>query len=440
MNYPLKLFIVLITLSWAISPAATSAQTIQADANCYLPGPYSSTRCTIGFHVTNNYSNHIICLWVGTALRSCDGYTNFGGPWEWVGETPSLLEFRRHSIFPTADPDWPNAALVKSKGYLLTSRYASALRMLASTASCDVTVAIGGNIQAALNSSSNYVVCLASGIHTTSSDISIGSGKQLRSANSASPATIRRISNTAGSRVVLMSAASSVVRDIVVEGTASARAEYGVLVYQTSNALIENVTVNYALIGIGINHGSNVELRNGKINYPGDQIACSGCAQPAVWISDSNTVRVVSSNIISNGAGPEGDGEIGCHNSPNVTVHSSTMTDTGAAGVYLVNCDYARVLSNDVIGSREWGLDFVNSPSSGSDFILVQDNYVSGSRSGGAVLKDSKYASFTGNGWVNNRTGPGASGKCNGVNKRGNTTGFYQVADTSSPSGVSCND
>lgn len=440
MKVLLKLFPILIAISLAFPPTSTKAQTIQTDSNCYLPGPYSPTRCTVGFHVTNNSNNHIICLWVGTALRACDGYTNFGGPWEWVASSPSLLEFRRHSIFPNLDPDWPDAALVKSKGYLITSRYVSALQMSASSENCDVTVAVGGNIQTALNSSSNTVICLAPGIHTTSSNISIGAGKELRSANLGSLATIRRTTNSTGSRIVEISAVNAVAKDLIVEGTSSSRAEYGVLVYQTSNALVENVTVNYALIGVGINGGSNVELRNSSINYPGDQIACAGCAQPAVWISDSNKVRVVGSNIISNGAGPEGDGEIGCHNSPNVTIHSSTMTDIGAAGIYLVNCDYARVLSNDVVGSREWGLDLVNSPSSGSDYVLVQDNYVAGSRSGGAVLKDSKYASFIGNGWVNNRTGPNASGRCNGVNKTGNTTGFYQTADSSSPLGVSCND
>lgn len=237
-----------------------------------------------------------------------------------------------------------------------------------------------------------------------------------------------------------MSSRNTAIKDLIIEGTSSGRAEFGILVYQTSDAIIENVTINFSSIALGISQGSNVEMKNSRINYPGDQIACPGCAQPSIWISHSNAIRIFGSKITSNAVGPEGDGEISCHNSPNVTIHSSSITGSGAAGIYLVNCDFARIIKNTVTGSREWGLDFVNSSSSGSDFLIIQDNHVSGSRNGGAVLRDSKYASFIGNHWTTNRTGPRASGRCNGVNKRGNTHGFYQVADTSSPSGASCND
>jgi hypothetical protein len=403
---------------------------------CSLPGPYAADRCTVDYHVYNNPANYIVCLWTGDSLVDCEGTTFWGGGFDWVRAAGADVEFRHHTVWPTQDPDWPNASVVRNKGVLLKAQHIVGRSRTAPTGACGVTVQPGGSIQAAINTGA-AVVCLASGTHSVASQLVPRAGQTIRSADTTHPATIVPAS---GITTFLVNVAGVTIRDMIIDGVAAARPQYGVLVYGGSNTLMERLTINRAIIGLGVSaSASNVEFRDSSIAYAGDGQACSGCANPSVWINASSDVRLVHSTFQNNGIGPEGDGEVACYGSPNVVIENSTVQASGASGIYLVNCDHAVVIGNLVNGAKEWGLDIVdtNQPS-GSDFGLFQWNTVEYSRNGGAVLLDSIYDVFTNNTWTSNVQG--GSGSCNGVNLRGTTTGFFQLNDTASPWPVRCND
>lgn len=405
-------------------------------SQCNLPGAHADDRCTVDYHVYNNPANYIVCLWSGNSLIDCEGRTLWGGGLDWVTAAGVDVEFRHHTVWPTQDPDWPNASVVRNKGVLLKSQHIVARSRVAPAGACGVTVQVGASIQAAINTGAP-VVCLATGTHSVGSQLVPRAGQTIRSADTSHPATIVP---AAGITTILVNVAGVTIRDLVIDGVATARPQYGVLVYGGSNTLMERLTINRALIGLGISaSAANVEFRDSAVNYAGDGQACPGCAQPSVWINASSDVRLVQSTFLNNGIGPEGDGEIGCYNSPNVVIQNSTVQAPGASGIYLVNCDHAVVIGNLVHGAKEWGLDIVDTnQASGSDFGLFQWNTVEYSRNGGAVLKNSIYDVFTNNTWTNNLQG--GSGTCNGVNLRNTTTGFYSLNDTASPWPVYCSD
>jgi len=407
-------------------------------AQCSLPGAYADTRCTVDYHVYNNPANYIVCLWAGNSLVDCEGRTFWGGGYDWVTTAGVDVEFRHHAVWPTQDPDWPNASVVRNKGVLLKSQHIAARSRVAPTGACGVTVQPGSSIQAAINTGAS-IVCLASGVHPVSSTLVPRANQTVRSADASHPASI---SPASGITVFEVTASNVTLQSLVIDGVSTARPKYGVLVYGGTNVLMQGLTINRALIGLGISQAAaNVEFRDSAIAYAGDGLACSGCANPSVWINASSDVRIVHSTFANNGVGPEGDGEVACYGSPNVVIQNSTVSNSGASGMYLVNCDHAVVIGNLVTGVKEWGLDVVDTGQpSGTDFGLFQWNTVEYSRNGGGVLQNSVYDVFTNNTWTSNRQGPNASGSCNGVNLRGTDTGFYQVNDVASPWPVYCSD
>jgi hypothetical protein len=302
-------------------------------------------------------------------------------------------------------------------------------------------VAPGQNIQSAVNAASvNATVCLGSGTHTVASTIKPKAGQTLRSSSASSLAVLRPTTQ----RPLVIEAPDITVKELTIEGTDAFRPEYGALINGTAakNILLDKIKISKALIGLGITAGaSNIELRQSEIAYAGDGQACSGCAHPSIWINNSNDVRIMKSLLVNNGASPEGDGELACYNSPGLVIHNSTVNYSGAAGLYLVNCDYAVVSGNDILSAGEWGIDLVDTGQpSGTDYGLFSWNLVEGSRHGAGVIQDSLNNTFQSNTYNNNRQGPNASGSCNGINRRGNTSGYYYINDVASPWPVVCND
>lgn len=406
-------------------------------AQCHLPGPYADDRCTVMYEVHDNPANRIVCLWNNNSLIACEGRVTWGGGFDWVGTTPTSLEFRVHSTWPAQDPDWPNAAVVRAKGTLLKSQAAVALTRSSPTAACGTTVAAGGSIQAAIDSGVT-TICLSQGQYPLSSALVPRTGQTIRSANASQPAILKP---AAGVTAVSIGVPGVTVKNLSIESSPSARAEAGVAISGGSDALVDGVDIAYARMSITINASSNVEVRNSEIDYGGDGQACSGCANPSIWINGSSDVRIVKSALLNNATGPEGDGELACYNTSGLVLQNSTITGSGASGVYLVNCDNAIVIGNLISHAQEWGLDIVKADqASGTDFGLFQWNQVEYSRNGGGVLKDSRYDTFTNNTYVGNRAGPNASGSCNGINLRGDTTGFYSYNDTGNPWPVYCSD
>lgn len=404
-------------------------------AECSLPGPINDSECTVLYHVRYNPANNIICLWNEDALVACEGRTFWGGGFPRVTAAGTTLEFRHHDVWPTEDPAWPNRSIVRSKGDLLKSQEVRARYRISPSDPCSMRVSPGTSIGVAV-STGLATICLDSGLHVTGGPISPVANQTVRSTFATQPATIRP---PAGVPAFDVRTSNVTIKNLVIDSPTSARARNGVSVTGATNLLIDDVTINYALYPVTINSSLNVELRNSTIYHGGDGVA--GGAHPSIWVNDSYDVRVIQSSIINNGVGPEGDGELACYNSTGLVVYNSTVSNSGAAGMYLVNCDRAVVIGNRVESAGEWGIDIVDTGQpSGTDFGLFQWNEIEGSRHGGVVMVDSVYNTFSNNHYIHNRQGPDASGSCNGVNRRGNTTGFFQFNDVGTPWPVRCSD
>lgn len=424
--------------------APAKAQTITAGTQCSRPGPINDSNCTVMYRVANNPANNIVCVWIKevNGLFACEGRTLWGGGFDGIPSSGRTLEFRRHADWPASHPSWPSdPAAVRNSGTLLKSQFVTSRYRTSPSAACAVTVAPGQNIQLAINAASvNATICLGAGIHPVASTIKPKAGQTLRSSSPSSQAVLRPSTE----RPLVIEAPDVTVKELGIEGTDAFRPGFGALIYGTAakNILLDKIKISKALIGLGITAGaSNIELRQSEIAYAGDGQACSGCAHPSIWINDSNDVRIMKSSLINNGASPEGDGELACYNSPGLVIHNSIINNSGAAGMYLVNCDYAVVSGNDILSAGEWGIDLVDTGQpSGTDYGLFSWNLVEGSRHGAGIVLDSLNNTFQNNTYNNNRQGPNASGSCNGINRRGNTSGYYYINDVASPWPVVCND
>lgn len=416
----------------------TQANNMRVGEFCYLPGPHADDRCTVSFNVWDNPANNIICIWSDNALIACEGRTHWGGGIDWIGAAGATVEFRQHTNWPTLDPAWPNAELVRSKGVLRRTQQVVARRRVTPAEVCSVTVMPGQSLHNAINAGYR-AVCLGAGIHDVASTLYPKAGQIIRSASSTQPATIRP---AGGINVFHIETAGVTLKDFIIDSVATARPVWGVLVAKTNNVMLDGVKIYRAQYSLGVTEGaSNVELRNSEIINGGDGLACSGCAHPSIWINSSTDVRVVKSVLSNNGVGPEGDGELACYNSTDVVVQNSSILNSGASGMYLVNCDRVVAIGNLVKGSKEWGLDIVAAAEGpGTDFGFFQWNRVEYSRNGGGVLKSSHFNTFLNNTYTYNRQGPDASGSCNGINKRGYILNFWQYNDTATPWPVSCSD
>lgn len=419
-------------------PAPTQASNMRVGGFCYLPGPHADDRCTVSFNVWDNPSNNIICIWKNNDLISCEGRSYWGGGIDWIGTAGATVEFRQHTNWPTLDPAWPNAELVRSKGILRRTQWVEARRRATPVDACSITVAPGQSIHNVVNAGYS-TVCLDSGVHDVASTIYPRAYQTIRSTFATQPATIRPAS---GISVLYIGTEGVTLKDFVIDSVATGRPVWGVLVAKTNNVLIEGVKIYRAQYSLGVTDGaSNVEFRNSEIVDGGDGLACSGCAHPSIWINSASNVRVVKSVLSNNGIGPEGDGELACYNSTDVVVQNSSIVNSGASGMYLVNCDRVVAVGNLVKGSKEWGLDIVSATEGpGTDYGFFQWNTVEYSRNGGGVLKSSHFNTFLNNTYNYNRQGPNASGSCNGINKRGPIYNFWQHNDTATPWPVSCSD
>jgi hypothetical protein len=417
------------------------AQVITVGTQCSRPGPISDNNCSVLYRVESNPANNKVCVWIKetNGLIACEGRTLWASGYDGVTPAGLTLEFRQHSTWPTENPQFPtNPSAVRLSGTLLKSQFVTSRYRASPTGACNTTVAVGQSIQTAINAAgTNKTVCLAAGTHTVSATIRPKAGQTIRSATSTGQAVLKP-TNT--QYVISIESDNVTLKDFRIEGSDTIHPTFGVVTSAVSNILLDKMKISRTLIGVGVTNGSsNIEMRESQISYAGDGAA--GTAHPSIWITDSSDVRIMKSTLTNNGVSPEGDGELACYNTPGLVVHNTIITESGAAGMYLVNCDHAVVSGNEIISAGEWGLDLVNTGQpSGTDYGLFSWNLIKESRHGAGVVKDSTHNTFQNNQYINNRTGPNASGSCNGINKRGSTTGYYYINDVASPWPVVCND
>lgn len=432
--FKLSTMILLLAVLVPVSPPA-SAVSFTVKDKCYLPGPQNNPyRCTIHWRWSNNAPNNIICAWSGISLYTCQGAVEFGYEDPYISTNGKTIEFRVHSNWPTHDPAWPNKAVVKSHGTLIYSEYVHAVTVSHPVQACDVVIQDSQSVASTVLAQPEYsVICLENGIYSEYVNVNPKKGQVLRGLY---PSSLPSITNYLfGSRVIAISKDDVTLRGLNVQGDRQ-DTQYAISIYGAQNVSLLEVSAGYAGIGIGINLSTDIELINSEVYFAGDGAAPG--AEPSIWINDSNNVRLVGVHTYNNGIGPRGDGEISCFNSPNVLIQDSSVNSSGASGMYLVNCDYIMVLNSSIYGTKEWGLDIVDTAyPSGSDFGLYSDNLVEYTRSGGGVLLNSRWNTFIRNTFKHNRLGPSASGSCDGLNVRGNGfTGlsFYPTFFFSHPS------
>ena len=269
---------------------------------------------------------------------------------------------------------------------------------------CDVTLSPGGNIQAALNTPSVHSVCLLPGTYWSYSNIVVNAGQLLIGTGNTDDAKIISISQYP---VILQSNAT--VARLTIEGAAGHQPDYGVIVGNVSGATAWGLRIRNTRIGIGANGASNATFLSNYISQNGVQY--DGIASPSFWINSSSNVLIQYGEIQGSSENGGGDGEIAAYHSTNVVVSAVYLNWSGAAGVYMVNCDSCRVENSYIRYSGEFGLDIVD----GSDNFIARNNEVSHSRYGGAIFTQTTNAGgeFTGNNFMNNRfEGPGC---CLGV-------------------------
>lgn len=294
---------------------------------------------------------------------------------------------------------------------------------------CDVLVNSTGDVQAALDAaSSTAIVCLETGYYYPTTTLTLKSGQTLRSQNNDRSARIYITSGTHQS--IINTPSNTTVSGLRI--TSGNRATYGILTYQTSGVTIWNNHITGVELGVGVNGASSVDVV-GNYFYTGKYE--DGLAQPAVWVNQSSNVTVRYNDSFNVGNGPSEDGELSCYDSQYVEYIGNTVTDSGAAGIYMVNCDSTDVVGNLIDRAAEWGIDIVG----GSDHVYVSENSVGASGNGGVVFfeNDSVGGTFTNNVFQYNRQG-GGSGNCNGINVRGSLSGITYSGNTSTPSGAIC--
>jgi parallel beta-helix repeat protein len=414
---------VLQSFSMGMPQRAEAAATYYIADQCYLPGPDDNTSaCTVNWGWSGNPPNNVLCLWTTTNdLYACEGTTMWLQRYEFVSAPNVTLELRHHTTFPAKDPSWPNYAAVRGHGTLVYSKSVSALTSTISNGLCDKTIVPGTDINTVVSSAStDATICLNGGTYNQTGTISMKSGQTLKSTSAASPATINNVSGVSTEDIIEITVPNVTIRDLNITSPATSRAGDAISIYGTSGARIYNVAISYTIGGVVIDGSADIEVNKVSVSFAGDGKACSsGCASASLWTNDSSNVRIIAANIVNNGVGPGGDGEVSCYNSENWLVQDSKISHVGASGIYIVSCDYSLVLHNTITYASEWGLDIVNTGyPSGTDWSLFDGNTVTHSGNGGAVIVNSAYDTFSSNTFSANRQRSGGSGSCDALNVR----------------------
>jgi parallel beta-helix repeat protein len=293
---------------------------------------------------------------------------------------------------------------------------------------CDITVAGGANLHSVVAANAARTICLAAGTYDLgTTTLAVPSGTQLRGTGSDRDAVVLNSAATrairVGNRVML--------RNFLLNGP-GASSEFGVLAYGNDDVILWGLRVRNFGISIGVHTSSNVDIWDTFMSANGN--LANGAADPNLWVTGSRDVVVLYGELRGRGNGPGGDGEAAVYRSTNVTIDGLHVVDSGASGIYLVNCDDCAVRNTVIHRANEWGIDVVQ----GSDRFVAENNAVYWSKFGGSVFDEAGSISgiFRGNTFYQNRQmGVGA---CNGINVIGEVAAVTQSGNSSDPAGVIC--
>jgi hypothetical protein len=297
------------------------------------------------------------------------------------------------------------------------------LALTAQAFACDTTLSAGSNIQTALNNAAFLDVCLNPGTYTLSTQLVIPANKTLEGLGSDRD-TVKLVSSA--DRVVGMSNGTA-IKGLRIQNATGVTPTYGILTYFNNNVIIWGLRIVGTDISIGINGSSDVHVWDTFMSMNGLN---NGSADPNMWISDASNIDIQWGEALGRGNPPGGDGEIAAYNSTGVKIYGTYVTNSGASGIYLVNCDSCSVENATINNAGEWGLDIV----SGTDNFVAKNNHVSNSHLGGSVFDgvnnlNGQYISNT----FNSNNSGGYSAYCNGINYSHSTVNFTVTGSTGNP-------
>ncbi|TQV72207.1 right-handed parallel beta-helix repeat-containing protein [Aliikangiella marina] len=319
---------------------------------------------------------------------------------------------------------------------------ALALSVLSTTAmACDVTVPSGGSITNAVNSlsTSGGKVCLQNGTYFIS-DFRLTKDNVHIQGQGRGQTTVY----ASGSRGISVRGKNATLSRFSLIGNGGTRASrtFGILSYDTSNVNIWTLDIEQFKISVGVNLSSQVKISNVWANHNGDpnneSAGGTSGSDPHIWISKSQFVDVKYGNYYGQADGykPGGDGELAAYDSTFVNFDSTYVWNSGASGIYLVNCDNCSIRNTRVANADGWGLDVVG----GSNNFSASGNIVDGARFSAVIFHEDVNGPgvFSNNQFWGSNNYSGV-GNCPAINVRGNLTNVTLFGNTNYDSGpIAC--
>ncbi|MDJ0840925.1 MAG: right-handed parallel beta-helix repeat-containing protein [Acidobacteriota bacterium] len=287
-------------------------------------------------------------------------------------------------------------------------------------------VAPGQNIQSVLDSSGAYdTVILQSGDHYISQTLRLPARTTLKGGGpNRNSVSLIAMSSLVGPVIKAVNDSTGSDRShkildmqIISNGTAQSSTEAtGIMLWNVQYSEVNNVVIrNTWRMSISMQNSYHIYVFNSEFRDMGFGPTALG----SFWINNCDRVWIGDNVIYGMNNGTKGDGGIDCYGSTMVKIYRNDLYDTGESSIYAANagCPGIEVWGNYITGSNEWGIDLVNSPGA-----FVSSNEIRNSFHGAIVLWDSPNAEVTYNVMFNNNTGGHVS--CNGLNRRGNTSGL----------------
>lgn len=281
-----------------------------------------------------------------------------------------------------------------------------------SVASPTYNVALGGDIQAAINAASSAgggTVNLAAGTYNISTPIVPKSNVTLKGQGSGAGGTV--IYNSLGvDMVIMVDGRAGGIDDAIFQNlsvdcaltnnqrnyTADPGKNYGVYITDTSAAnnrvLLDDVQVSRCAVGLHVKGTTNLTVQNSYIHDNGG------------WINYFHNVylrRVSKANLQNNIFSDSSTGNgVNISYSDNITVQGCTMSNNHFRGVRAANSSYIDVLNNSVNGNGDAGI-IMNAETAGVDQFRILSNTVTSNKVGISTSSNSSNGSV----WYNKVSG-----------------------------------
>jgi len=320
---------------------------------------------------------------------------------------------------------------------------------MSSAMACDITLSPGATqatIQAALNSAFYTEICLNAGQYWVW-HLDVPAAKALRGLGTDQTGTIITGTNqTSSSGRLIYVFSGATIRNLTVDagaGLQSAGTPYvhGVFVNSASSATVWDVTVKYAQINLTVYQSSSVNLWNVNVSHNGAGTANG--PDPNIWITGSAHVTMLYGSVVGDSSSSGfNDGEVSVQdNSSYVDINGTTISNSGAAGTYIVNCSHCTVENTTIAAAAGFGIDVgairggVPNTNTSPNFTASNNNiYTSGV--GGAVFDSSNSASgvWSSNHFYNNAAVKG----CPGIALQNTAAGVTLTSNTANNGATSC--